>query len=76
MENFEQAIIAERRWYQQKDICSNLMPDKEAMIKSLKRHEFLKVIPADKNCGFVLIETDHITERGLNKHLGNTEVYQ
>ena len=75
MDDFKRAIAIARRRYQRKDIIPNLMPDKEAMLKRLKKHKFLKIISADKNCGFVLIKTDHLTERGVNEHLKNAEVY-
>ena len=62
MDDFERAIAIARRRYRQKDIIPNLMPDEEAMLRRMKKHKFPKIISADKNCGFVLIKTDHLTE--------------
>ena len=46
------------------------------MIKKLKKNETFKIISADKNCGFALIETEHLTEHGISEHLNDEYVSQ
>ncbi|KAL7553431.1 hypothetical protein ACHAWF_017429 [Thalassiosira exigua] len=47
----------------------------QALTRRLKKNEEIKVIMADKNCGDACIDTEHLTERGVTEHLGNSKVY-
>ena len=76
MNNFEKAITNERKRYQRRYISPNLTPMMNGLIKKLGKNEMHKVISADKNCGFAIIETEHLTERGVSEHLGNPTVYK
>ena len=46
------------------------------MVKQFKKIETFKIISADKNCGFALIETEHLTEHGILEHLNDEYVSQ
>ena len=46
------------------------------LVKRLSKNEKFKVISVDKNCGFAVIEIEHLPERGVSEHLGNSKVYQ
>ena len=75
MSNFERAIWREQKRYRSKKICPNLTPMQQALTRRLKKNEEIKVIMADKNCGDACIDTEHLTERGVTEHLGNSKVY-
>ena len=45
-------------------------------MKQLQKNEIYRIILADKNCGFSVIEIEHLTERGTIDHLKNAEVYR
>ena len=46
------------------------------LIKKLRKNETHKVISADKNCGMAVVETEHLTKRGIADHLSNEDVYK
>ena len=60
MNRFELAILNERKRYHGQKIVPNITRMQAALIKKLKKNETFKIISADKNCGFAIIETDHL----------------
>ena len=75
LDRFESALETERT-RRNRNICPNLTPMQQGLIKRLENNEIHKVISADKGMGFCILNTDHLTERGCSEHLSNTSVYQ
>ncbi len=65
MENLEQAMKKEHKTRRWRIIIPNLTQMQKALLKQLTKNEIFKVVSADKNCGFVLIETEHLTGIGV-----------
>jgi len=76
LDNLEASLRRERRKYSKKYIWPNLTPMQNGFIKRFGKNEIYKIISADKNCGLAVIETEHLTERGVKDHLRNADVYK
>ena len=76
MDNFERAMRNERLKYYRKPCFPNLTPLHNKLINYLNKNTTHKVTAADKNCGFVIAETAHLTEGGVQEHLSNESVYK
>ena len=59
-----------------KNSIPNLTRIQAALVKKLTKNEMFKTIPSDKNCGFSIIKTEHLTEHGSTEHLNDVDVYQ
>ena len=76
MNNFEAQVRAERKKCSRKYIWPNLTPMQSGLIKRLSKNEIHSIISSDKNCGLSIIETESLTERGIEDHLSNQDVYK
>ena len=71
MDEFEKAMGRKIAKYSHRHIYPNLTGMQAGLIKRLEKNEIYKVISADKNCGFAIIKTEHLTERIVTDHLGD-----
>ena len=75
LENFESTLQRQQKRFT-KPTLSNLRPTHWDLIDTMKNHDELMAIEADKNIGICILRRGTYNTRGVDEHLGDTSVYQ
>ena len=75
LSKFKNAVIQKRSRYM-KPTVSNLRPSQLKTIKTLKNHDDIIIIAADKNLGACAMPRDEYIRRAIDEHLSNRNVYK